>query len=109
MAENTITVKPGPKLAPGQVAIWDRDAAHPGGEVFLAKPHTDDAEQGPEIEVAETGAVTQALADGRLARADKRRGRRPAAEEDEADAPAEAPRTARRTMRVEEASETAKE
>ena len=73
MADDTIRVKPGPKLAPGQVAIWDRDEAHPDGEVFLAKPQPDDTEQEPEIEVAETAGVLQALGDGRLARAERRR------------------------------------
>lgn len=60
----TITVRPGPNLKPGQVAIWERDPAHPDGEVYLAAPHAgEDAET---AQVARTLEVSKRIADGRL-------------------------------------------
>ena len=64
MPPSTITVAPGPKLEPGQVAIWERDPDHPNGEVYLAAPH--EGEETQTIEVARTGLVSQRLSDGRL-------------------------------------------
>lgn len=47
-------------LADGRVALWERDPAHPGGEVFIA------GNGGPAVRVARTPAVLAALAAGRL-------------------------------------------
>jgi len=44
-----------------RVGIWDVDKAHPGGEVFVAGP------SGP-VECAETGAILQAMRDGKIVR-----------------------------------------
>jgi len=51
-----ITVKS--NLSANQVALWERDPAHPGGEVFIAGPG--------EHEVGETAAVKARLKDGWL-------------------------------------------
>jgi hypothetical protein len=62
---NTITIGPGEKLEPGQVAIWERDALHPDGEIYLA--------DGDEpIEAARTAAVQARIADGRLVETEAR-------------------------------------
>lgn len=82
-AANTITVAPGPKLKPGQVAIWEKADEHPDGEVYLAAPH-----QGQEAEtadVARTGEVSKRLSDGRLV--EVRRSRRPQEPASEAASP----------------------
>ena len=44
----------------GKVALWDRDAKHEGGEVFIVG--------GQRLEVEETSGVLAAIGDGRLAR-----------------------------------------
>lgn len=69
MPANTITVAPGPKLEPGQVAIWERDPEHPANEegqheVYLAAPHV--GEEAASIEVGRTAEVSKRLSDGRL-------------------------------------------
>jgi hypothetical protein len=46
--------------ADGRVALWERDPAHPGGEVFIA------GNGGPAVRVARTPAVLRALALGLL-------------------------------------------
>jgi hypothetical protein len=47
-------------LPQGRVALWERDPAHPGGEVFIAGPG--------EFEVGQTERVRAYLKQGRLAR-----------------------------------------
>lgn len=84
-AANTITVTAGPKLKPGQVAIWEKDAEHPKGEVYLAAPH--EGEEPETIEVARTGEVSKRLSDGRLAEVHRSSRRAP---DPEPDAPARA-------------------
>ena len=61
---NTITVKAGDSLRPGEVAIWEVNAEHPDGEVLIAAPHP--GEQVPVFTVARTPAVNARLNDGRL-------------------------------------------
>jgi hypothetical protein len=63
-----ISVLPGPATEGRKVGIWDVDKAHPGGEAWVAPGADSDKEPKP-VEVAETGAVLQALTDGRLVRA----------------------------------------
>lgn len=46
--------------ADGRVALWERDPAHPGGEVFIA------GNGGPAVRVARTPAVLHALTTGVL-------------------------------------------
>jgi hypothetical protein len=72
---NTITVKAGPTIEAGRVALWDRDPAHADGEVFLAKAHAGQDDE--PIEVAETPGVIIALGEGRLVRAERRRATAP--------------------------------
>ena len=67
---NTITVAPGPKLKPGQVAIWERDPEHPGGEIYLAAPH--EGQEAAHVKVARTAEVSKRLSDGRLVETDGR-------------------------------------
>jgi hypothetical protein len=68
---DTITIGPGEKLEAGQVAIWERDARHPDGEIYLA--------DGDEpIEAYRTGAVQARIADGRLVETEARPKARPA-------------------------------
>lgn len=43
----------------GRVVLWEVDAAHPGGEVFIAS-------DGRAVQVAPTARVQKALADGAL-------------------------------------------
>ena len=57
MAEDFITVEAGRDN--GRVALWEKDPAHPDGEAFIAAGNG-------RHRVARTGAVLQALADGRL-------------------------------------------
>lgn len=59
----TITVVPGPTSKPNIVILWERDAAHPDGEIYLVGGD----DQAP-TEVAETAAVLEKLASGELAR-----------------------------------------
>lgn len=66
---DTITVAAHPDLAEGQVALWERDPEHPGGEVYVVAG-------GDECRVAETPAVAEAIANKRLVRADGRPARR---------------------------------
>lgn len=54
-----ITVAPGPKLRPGEVAIWERHADHPDGEIFLA-------EGNEPIQAARTPLVSERMSKGRL-------------------------------------------
>lgn len=80
-AANTITVAPGPKLKPGQVAIWERDPEHPANEdgmheVYLAAPHM--GQEAERIKVARTAEVSKRLSDGRLIEVDGRGREKPA-------------------------------
>jgi hypothetical protein len=47
------------KRRDNRVAFWERNAAHPRGEIFISG-------NGKEAQVARTAAVEEALADGRL-------------------------------------------
>lgn len=76
---------------PGRVALWERNPAHPTGEVFIHR--------GSPVEVAETAAVLAAVKDGRLVVVEDVRAQTPEPE------PAPKPRT-RRTKRTRKASET---
>ena len=60
MAMPTIKVQAGEKLRDGEVAIWERDQAHPGGEAYVAR------RKGGTITVARTAMVQRALVEGRL-------------------------------------------
>lgn len=40
------------------IALWERDPAHPNGEVWIAGPDA--------VEVGDTAAVQQAITDGKL-------------------------------------------
>ena len=57
MAEQLITVRAA--RADGRVALWERHAAHPGGEAFIA-------DGSGTAQVARTPAVLHALATGAL-------------------------------------------
>lgn len=52
-----------------RVVIWEKHPAHPKGEVLIAN-------NGKEVEVAKTPAISQALGDGRLEEV-KKPGRKP--------------------------------
>lgn len=65
----TIWVVPGPATEGRRVGIWETDKSHPGGQAWVA-PDTDGSGPAKPVEVAETAAVQQALADGRLVKAD---------------------------------------
>lgn len=54
-----ITVVPGPNVRAGEVAIWERHAAHPDGELYVA--HGD----GPTL-AAPTSLVSDRISKGRL-------------------------------------------
>lgn len=54
-----ITVAPGPKLRPGEVAIWERHADHPDGEIFVAEGNAP-------IQLARTPLVSERMSKGRL-------------------------------------------
>jgi hypothetical protein len=47
-----------------RVALWDKDDAHPNGEVYIAGPQR--GEEAVAVEVARTPAVMQALSQQRL-------------------------------------------
>lgn len=64
MALPTIKVQAGEKLREGEVAIWERDEAHPGGEVYVAR------RTGGVRTVARTALVQRALGEGRLEQVD---------------------------------------
>lgn len=55
MVKSTLPVAPDGGTS---VALWERDAAHPNGEVWIAGPDP--------VEVGDTVAVQQALTDGKL-------------------------------------------
>ena len=56
----TITVEAGDKLRDGEVAIWEKDDAHPDGEVYVTN------RPGRAYRVGLTPAVQRALGEGRL-------------------------------------------
>lgn len=56
-----ITVSAADSIPDGRVVLWERDAAHPGGECYLTGGMRD-------VAVAGTAAVLHRLADGALAR-----------------------------------------
>jgi len=60
----TITVEAGEKLRAGEVAIWEKDAAHPDGEVYVTN------RPGRAYRVGLTPAVQRALGEGRLEQVD---------------------------------------
>ena len=78
----TISVVAGPRVGPGQVALWERHADHPDGEVYVAAPSGGEDAQG--VRVARTAEVLTRLGDGRLAEV----GRRRAADDEDEEAPA---------------------
>lgn len=78
----TISVKPGERLRPGEVALWERHEDHPDGEVFIAAPPAGGT--AGSYRVAQTPEVLARLGDGRLVRAGRARD-----EDDEDEAPAE--------------------
>ncbi len=60
----TITVEAGEKLREGEVAIWEKDDAHPNGEVYVTN------RPGRSYRVGVTPAVQRALGEGRLEQVD---------------------------------------
>lgn len=60
---DTVFVKSG--LATDQVALWEVDERHPGGEVWVAGIDKKDA-PAPSVEVAKTPLVMKYLGSGRL-------------------------------------------
>lgn len=60
----TITVEAGEKLREGEVAIWEKDDAHPNGEVYVTN------RPGRAYRVGLTPAVQRALGEGRLEQVD---------------------------------------
>lgn len=60
---DTIWVTAGPKAAPGRVALWEVDDAHPDGELWV--DHASEA-----VEAAPTSGVRRAIGAGTLAEAD---------------------------------------
>ena len=60
----TITVEAGKKLREGEVAIWEKDDAHPDGEVYITN------RPGKTCRVGLTSAVQRALGEGRLEQVD---------------------------------------
>lgn len=64
-----ITVVPGPEAVAGRVILWERDPAHPDGEVYLAAPEEGDT-AAPQ-RVGSTAAVAAAMREGRLVAASK--------------------------------------
>jgi hypothetical protein len=60
----TITVETGDKLREGEVAIWQKDDAHPEGEVYVTN------RPGGAYRVGLTPAVQRALGEGRLEQVD---------------------------------------
>lgn len=67
--EKTLWVQSG--LPAGKTAFWEVDAAHPGGEVFVAAREGAGGEVlNPPVEVGETSQVNGALRDERLVRTD---------------------------------------
>lgn len=64
---DTIKVQASPKLRVGEVALWEKDSEHPGGEIFI--DNNPDKDGKPIIyEVAETAMVMDAINRGRLVR-----------------------------------------
>lgn len=61
---NIITVKVTRPETDTRVVVWERDDAHPNGEVFIAGPG--------EFQVAETDRVHEALRSGRLQRVEQK-------------------------------------
>ena len=80
-----VTVEPGPKLAPGEVALWEVSEGHPDGEVMIAAPQQ--GEEARTYEVGRTPGVNARLADGRLVEKSSR-AKAAAADEESEDAPA---------------------
>jgi hypothetical protein len=64
---DTIQVVSGPKAVKDQVILWERDAAHPNGEIYLVGGEEVDGK--PKVtEVGETPGVLDKMATGELAR-----------------------------------------
>lgn len=61
---STVMVKPGDKLRPGEVALWEVSDEHPDGEVMISAPQK--GEDAQPVKVGRTPAVNARLADGRL-------------------------------------------